>query len=155
SAPVLRRRRPRRGAAASHGRERPVADRGRARAARAGRGLGAGARRRGAASADLGRPADRVRQRHGRLRAQPGGAMTDTGAPAPGEMQLYDAVLPPLLDGTYQLHVQTTVTGGQFPLPGSDSFFSIEGPRFALPATDVSAVHPPRNAQGTFDQVLP
>jgi hypothetical protein len=81
--------------------------------------------------------------------------MTDTGGPAPGEMQLYDAVLPPLLDGTYKLHVQTTVTGGQFPLPGSDSFFSIEGPRFALPATDVSAVHPPRNAQGTFDEVLP
>lgn len=81
--------------------------------------------------------------------------MTDTGGPAPGEMQLYDAVLPPLPDGLYQLHVQTTVTGGPFLLPGSDSFFSIEGPRFALPATDVSAVHPPRNAQGTFDQVLP
>ena len=81
--------------------------------------------------------------------------MTDNGGPAPGEMQLYDAVLPPLPDGLYQLHVETTVPGGQFPLPGSDSFFSIEGPRFALPATDVSAVHPPRNAQGTFDQVLP
>jgi hypothetical protein len=81
--------------------------------------------------------------------------MTDTGGPAPGEMQLYDAVLPPLPAGPYKLHVQTTVTGGQFPLPESDSFFSIEGPRFALPASEVSAVHPPRNAQGTFHQVLP
>ena len=81
--------------------------------------------------------------------------MADTSGPAPGEMQLYDAVLPPLPDGPYQLHVQTIVTGGQFPLPESDSFFSIEGPRFALPATDVAAVHPPRNAQGTFDEVLP
>lgn len=81
--------------------------------------------------------------------------MTDTGGPAPGEMQLYDAVLPPLPAGPYRLHVQTALTGGPFPLPGSDSFFSIEGPRFALPASEVSAVHPPRNAQGTFDQVLP
>ena len=80
--------------------------------------------------------------------------MTDAG-PAPGEMQLYDAVLPPLPDGPYHLQVQTTVTGGQFPLPGADSYFSIEGPRFALPVTDVAAVHPPRNAQGTFHEVLP
>lgn len=81
--------------------------------------------------------------------------MTDTGGPAPGEMQLYDAVLPPLPAGPYQLHVQTAVTGGDFPLPASDSFFSIEGPRFALAASEVSAVAPPRNAQGTFDNVLP
>jgi hypothetical protein len=81
--------------------------------------------------------------------------MTDTGGPAPGEMQLYDAVLPPLPAGPYQLHVKTTVTGGTFPLPESDSFFAVEGPRFALPASEVAAVHPPRNAQGSFDQVLP
>jgi hypothetical protein len=81
--------------------------------------------------------------------------MTDAGGPAPGEMQLYDAVLPPLEDGVYNLHVQTTVTGGQFDLPATDAYFSIEGPRFALPASEVAAVHPPRNAQGSFDEVLP
>jgi hypothetical protein len=81
--------------------------------------------------------------------------MTDTNGPAPGQMQVYDAVRPPLLDGPYQLHIQTTVTGGDFPVPESDAYFSIEGPRFSLPASDVSGVHPPRNAQGTFDEVLP
>ena len=81
--------------------------------------------------------------------------MTDIGGPAPGEMQLYDTVKPPLPAGRYKLRAQTTVTGGPFPLSGKDSFFTIEGPRFALPASEVSAVHPPRNAQGSFDQVLP
>jgi hypothetical protein len=52
--------------------------------------------------------------------------------------------------------VTTAVTGpGQFPLPAQDAFFTIEGPRFALPANEVSAVHPPRNAVGFFDEVLP
>ena len=36
-----------------------------------------------------------------------------------------------------------------------DAYFSLEGPRFALPATEVVAVHPPRNAQGSFDKVSP
>jgi hypothetical protein len=81
--------------------------------------------------------------------------MTDPGGPAPGEMQLYDAVMPPLLDDTYRLSVQTTVTGGDFPLPALDAWFAIEGPRFSLAATEVSSVHPPRNAVGFFEEALP
>jgi hypothetical protein len=70
-------------------------------------------------------------------------------------MQLYDAVVPPLDDGVYQLHVETDVTGRPFDLPATDAYFAIEGPRFALPASEVAAVHPPRNAQGAFSEVLP
>jgi hypothetical protein len=40
-------------------------------------------------------------------------------------------------------------------VPAVDAFFSFEGPRFGLPATEVTAVHPPRNAQGLFDEVFP
>ena len=81
--------------------------------------------------------------------------MTDPGGPAPGEMQLYDAVLPPLKNDTYKLSVSTSVTGGNFPLAPRDSYFAIEGPRFALAASEVSSVHPPRNAVGFFEEVLP
>ena len=81
--------------------------------------------------------------------------MTGDRGPAPGEMRLYDAVVPPLDDGVYQLHVQTAVTGGPFDLPATDAYFAIEGPRFALPASEVAAVHPPRNAEGAFSEVLP
>ena len=81
--------------------------------------------------------------------------MTDPGGPAPGEMQLYDAVVPPLKNDTYKLSVSTSVTGGNFPLAPRDSYFAIEGPRFALAASEVSSVHPPRNAVGFFEEVLP
>ena len=81
--------------------------------------------------------------------------MTAPGGPAPGEMQLYDAVVPPLKNATYKLSVATSVSGGNFPLPPRDSYFAIEGPRFALAATEVSTVHPPRNAVGFFEEVLP
>ena len=78
-----------------------------------------------------------------------------TGGPAPGEMQLYDAVRPPLLDDTYRLRVQTTLDHGDLPLQGEDAFFVIEGPRFSLAASEITAVHPPRDAQGTFHERLP
>lgn len=80
--------------------------------------------------------------------------MTDAPV-ALGEMRLYDAVRPPLTNATYRLQVDTTLDRPEFDLPGRTAFFAIEGPRFSLAPSEVAAVHPPRNAQGTFHEVLP
>ena len=74
---------------------------------------------------------------------------------APGEMRLYDDVRPALPDGLYRLRASTSLTRPEFAVDPVDGYFALEGPRFALPATEVVAVHPPRNAQGSFDEVLP
>ena len=74
----------------------------------------------------------------------------------PGEMRLYDEVRPALADDVYRLHATTALAGRpDLAVDGVDGFFSLDGPRFGLPATEVVAVHPPRNAQGSFDEVFP
>jgi len=78
------------------------------------------------------------------------------GVPA-GQMVLYDNILPPLEDNTYRLTVETDVTidGNPVDLPPKPSFFSIEGPRFQLAATEVAGVYPPRNGHGSFSDAVP
>jgi hypothetical protein len=78
-------------------------------------------------------------------------------SPAVGEMILYDYIKPSLLDGEYQMHVETDVSLSNAPQPleGRDAFFNVEGPRFALLPTEVSGVFPPRNGHGVFDGALP
>jgi hypothetical protein len=73
----------------------------------------------------------------------------------PGEMRLYDDVRPALPDDLYSLTASTTLSRSDFGVGTVDAFFSFDGPRFALPATEVVAVHPPRNAQGPFHEVFP
>jgi hypothetical protein len=80
--------------------------------------------------------------------------MTDRTV-APGEVRLYDEVRPALPNDTYRLTARTTLSRGDLAVAPADGFFSFEGSRFGLPATDVAAVHPPRNAQGSFDEVFP
>jgi hypothetical protein len=77
--------------------------------------------------------------------------------PQVGEMILYDAILPPLLDNSYRMTVKTDVTieGAAQDLAGKQSFFNIEGPRFTLPATEVGGVFPPRNGHGPFQESIP
>jgi hypothetical protein len=77
--------------------------------------------------------------------------------PAAGEMVLYDYIKPPLLDGQYQMHVETDVkiASTTQPLGAKDVFFNVEGPRFSLLPTEVSTVVPPRNGHGAFDSALP
>jgi hypothetical protein len=76
--------------------------------------------------------------------------------PRPGEMVLYDDILPPLLDNKYRMTVQTDVAAPDSQeLPAKDSFFNIEGPRFSLPATEVAGVFPPRNGHGPFHDSIP
>ena len=80
--------------------------------------------------------------------------------PPPGYMVLFDAITPPLNDGDYKLEVSTAVqyTGSQ----GSDGsiapqerYFSIDGPRFTIPATMVGGVFPPRNGHGSYEENMP
>src|SRR5689334_400212 len=77
--------------------------------------------------------------------------------PKPGEMILYDDILPPLLDNSYRMSVETAVTisGAPQPLAPRDSFFNIEGPRFSLSPTEVGGVFPPRNGHGAFSETIP
>jgi hypothetical protein len=72
-------------------------------------------------------------------------------------MYLFDAVTPPLVDGSYRIDVVTNVAydGSTAPLSSNSGYFDIEGPRFTLPATDVAAVYPPRNGHGGFDEYIP
>ena len=80
--------------------------------------------------------------------------MTDRPV-APGEMRLYDEVRPALPADLYRLRASTTLSRPDLTVGAVDAFFAVDGPRFALPATEVAAVHPPRNAQGSFDEVFP
>ena len=83
----------------------------------------------------------------------------------PGTMVLYDAATPPLRDGSYQLTVQTTVTGGAAVAPGAATpspppmsashYFDVVGPRFAVPASMVAGTFPPANKLGDFSSYLP
>jgi hypothetical protein len=78
-------------------------------------------------------------------------------APQPGEMALYDAMTPPLLGGTYKMSASADVRydGGTGDITAQDRYFTIEGPRFRLPADLVAGVFPPRNGHGGFQDSLP
>jgi len=77
--------------------------------------------------------------------------------PNPGEMILYDDILPPLRDNSYRMSVSTDVviSGAPQPLNSRDVFFNVEGPRFSLSATEVGGVFPPRNGHGAFSESIP
>ena len=85
--------------------------------------------------------------------------------PDPGQMLLYDEVIPPLPDNSYRLTVETDVsyvttgpngnTTTQADLPAAQSYFDIEGPRFRLASTEVATVVPPRNGHGDFSNSVP
>lgn len=82
--------------------------------------------------------------------------------PDPGYMILYDAITPPLPDGTYMASTTTEVdydgsnasNGDGRPTP-QQRYFALDGPRFALPADLVASVVPPRNGHGGFYDMLP
>jgi hypothetical protein len=77
--------------------------------------------------------------------------------PHPGEMILYDDILPPLLDNSYRMSITTDVSiaGAPQPLNSRDAFFNVEGPRFSLSPTEVGGVFPPRNGHGAFSESIP
>jgi|GEM_PF-1650812 len=79
-----------------------------------------------------------------------------TQPPPKGQMYLFDAVTPPLDDGSYRLTATTGVTYG----PTQQSFsqqryFDVVGPRFSVPQAMVAGTFPPSNGHGSFQDDLP
>src|SRR5262245_32045605 len=78
-----------------------------------------------------------------------------TPAPPKGAMYLFDYATPPLLPDKYRMEVATDVGfDGKTKSLEDKSYFEVVGPRFALPATDVAGVFPPRNGHGPFQDDL-
>lgn len=75
-----------------------------------------------------------------------------------GHMVLHDRIDPPLVQGRYEVEVETTLTVPEYdeaPLDPETRFFEVRGPRFRLPPAEVAGVFPPRNARGPFLDALP
>ena len=87
--------------------------------------------------------------------------MSTPPQPSKGNMVLWDFIEPPLEDGNYRWHTQTTVsygsgsTAANQPLPEAVGYFNVEGPRFRIDASDVAGMFPPRNGHGGFNTSLP
>ncbi|MGH9057698.1 MAG: hypothetical protein ACRDYY_17850 [Acidimicrobiales bacterium] len=77
--------------------------------------------------------------------------------PPSGYMRLFDAALPPLLDGNYRLTVSShiTQTGLLDETLDRQRYFNVEGPRFTLDPGLVAGVFPPKGAHGPFADSLP
>jgi hypothetical protein len=77
--------------------------------------------------------------------------------PPSGYMRLFDAALPPLLDGSYRLTVSSHITqaGLLDETLGRQRYFDVEGPRFSLDPGLVAGVFPPQGAHGPFADSLP
>jgi len=79
-----------------------------------------------------------------------------TDAPPQGQMYLFDAVTPPLDDGSYRLTTETDVTYASHEESFSlQSYFNIVGPRFTVPPAMVAGRFPPNNGHGAFEDDLP
>lgn len=87
---------------------------------------------------------------------------TDDTPLAKGDMRIYDNYVPVLDVGDYTITVSQQVnptTKKGDPLIDETytqtQEFSVQGPRYTLPAEDLYSVFPPENGQGVFDQFLP
>ena len=79
-----------------------------------------------------------------------------------GEIRMYDNYVPTLDVGDYtiavsqQVNPKTKEGDPEIDKTYTDSqTFSVQGPRYVLPAEDLYSVFPPDNSQGVFDQFLP
>lgn len=76
-------------------------------------------------------------------------------AKAFGDISFYQACLPPLLPGKYEVTVEQKVQEIRpEPFKTSQEFF-VAGPRFSLNPSDVYSVYPPANQTGSFGNSLP
>src|SRR5438552_11164719 len=82
-------------------------------------------------------------------------SMIDPNDPPRGSMYLYDDIVPPTLDGSYQLTVSTEIDYGTAQTASITEYFDVVGPRFTLDPTLIASVFPPRNGQGSYDEALP
>jgi hypothetical protein len=81
--------------------------------------------------------------------------MIDPNDPPRGSMYLYDDIVPPTVDGSYQVTVSTNIDYGTVQTAPITQYFDVVGPRFALDPTLVANVFPPRNGQGSYQETLP
>jgi hypothetical protein len=77
-----------------------------------------------------------------------------------GGIRFYDNYVPTLKVGDYLINVTqevnpTNTTPAIDDAYASSQFFSVQGPRYTLPTSDLFSVFPPPNSQGVFDQYLP
>ncbi|HEX6099226.1 MAG TPA: hypothetical protein VF432_23130 [Thermoanaerobaculia bacterium] len=74
----------------------------------------------------------------------------------PGEIQFYQAILPPLSSGNYRLVVNQEVQlPAETPKYEHLRAFSVDGPRFTLTPGTVQQVFPPANLAGDYERSLP
>jgi len=73
-----------------------------------------------------------------------------------GEIEFYQAILPPLVAGLYRLVTEQVVTlkvdEKKYDLTTP---FQVDGPRFRLQPNDVQQVYPPANLTGQYEESLP
>lgn len=83
-------------------------------------------------------------------------AVASGGSLAPGMIQFYEAMQPPLVSGSYQLAASQTIQlTAEKPVYSDTQPFGIQGPRFRLEPGMVQQVYPPANQSGSFNEVLP
>ncbi len=80
--------------------------------------------------------------------------MIDPKDPPRGSMYLYDDIVPPTVDGSYQMTVSTNIDNGTPQSAPITRYFDVVGPRFTVDPTIVANVFPPRNGQGTYQDAL-
>jgi hypothetical protein len=74
----------------------------------------------------------------------------------PGQIEFYEAILPPLGAGLYQLVTQQVVTlKSEDRTYGLTTPFQVDGPRFRLQPNEVQQVYPPANLTGSYEESLP
>ncbi len=86
------------------------------------------------------------------------GITTDAHSVAPGEIQFYDSIQPPLPSGSYTLRATQQING----LPGetvapyvAEQAMTVDGPRFGINGSTVHTLYPPANQEGNFSTSLP
>lgn len=86
------------------------------------------------------------------------GLSTEPGTVAPGQIQFFDSIQPPLEAGEYTLSAEQQILD----IPGetvkpyiSTQQVLIDGPRFSINPSQIHTLYPPANQQGLYDNVLP
>jgi hypothetical protein len=73
-----------------------------------------------------------------------------------GEIEFYQAILPPLSAGLYRLVTNQVVTLKNEQQPYAlTTPFQVDGPRFRLLSSEVQQVYPPANLTGSYEESLP
>lgn len=83
---------------------------------------------------------------------------TVAGSLAPGQIEFYDSIQPPLPAGHYSLGVKQDIQNlkdGTQPSYSITQPFQVDGPRFSIDPTAIHMVFPPANQTGLYHDVLP